>query len=217
MKLIDKLKRFLKRTKGTLNACVLCLRFPFLYPRNRFNDLHYTNWKIKRYLETLQKEAFYYTYENKSTDNPLGTRTVHVTNRWKKYWYHIVRFYHNVILQIVFCIPTYTELDDMPDGWRKAFGIQMCKEISRELIYAYGIRGLFRYRIMQIKEKFGTLRWYDGNSADGVFRVIDKYEDKSYHTCISCGKPAVWLSTGWISPYCNECIGNTDRKTPLKS
>ena len=26
---------------------------------------------------------------------------------------------------------SYTELDDMPDGWRKAFGEQMCEEIKQ--------------------------------------------------------------------------------------
>ena len=28
----------------------------------------------------------------------------------------------------------YTELDSMPEGWRKAFGIQMCEEIKQELL-----------------------------------------------------------------------------------
>ena len=35
--------------------------------------------------------------------------------------------------------------------------------------------------------------------------IINKYEDISYHTCISCGKPAKYLSTGWICPYCEKC------------
>lgn len=52
----------------------------------------------------------------------------------------------------------YTELDSMPDGWRKAFGEQMCEELKNELLkFNY----LDKYRITQIKEKFGTLRWYD--------------------------------------------------------
>ena len=56
---------------------------------------------------------------------------------------------------------SYTELDDMPDGWRKAFGIQMCQEIRDDLIqFDY----LDKYRIVQIKEKFGGLRWYDNGT-----------------------------------------------------
>ena len=53
---------------------------------------------------------------------------------------------------------SYTELDDMPDGWRKAFGEQMCEEIKQELEE----KGLLdQYRISQIKEKYGVLCWYD--------------------------------------------------------
>lgn len=53
---------------------------------------------------------------------------------------------------------SYTELDSMPDGWRKAFGEQMCEDIREELVRA---EYLDQYRITQIKEKYGTLCWYD--------------------------------------------------------
>ena len=53
---------------------------------------------------------------------------------------------------------SYTELDAMPDGWRKAFGEQMCEEIREELVR---VDYLQKYRITQIKEKYETLRWYD--------------------------------------------------------
>ena len=44
-----------------------------------------------------------------------------------------------------------TWLDDMPDGWRKAFGKEMLEEIREELIRCDYLN---EYRIMQIKEKF---------------------------------------------------------------
>ena len=47
---------------------------------------------------------------------------------------------------------SYTELDDLPDGWRIAFGLQMCKEL-KEILVKGG--GLDAYRITQIKEKYG--------------------------------------------------------------
>lgn len=46
----------------------------------------------------------------------------------------------------------YTELDSMPDGWRVAFGEQMCQEIMDELV---ANRMVDDYRITQIKEKYG--------------------------------------------------------------
>lgn len=59
--------------------------------------------------------------------------------------------YENIIQPVCF-IPTYTELDAMPKGWRKCFGIQMCKEIKASLKRS---NYLYKYRIMQIKEKYG--------------------------------------------------------------
>lgn len=54
---------------------------------------------------------------------------------------------------------TWTELDAMPEGWRIRFGEEMVEEISQELRkFDYEDK----YRILQIKEKWGELRWYDG-------------------------------------------------------
>lgn len=96
----------------------------------------------------------------------------------------------------------YTWLDDMPDGWRKAFGEQMCEEIRKALVkHNY----LEKYRISQIKEKFGSLRWYDFGAPSEVFDITEKYERQSRSVCIGCGKPATKVSTGWISPWCDNC------------
>lgn len=98
---------------------------------------------------------------------------------------------------------SYTELDNMPDGWRKAFGEQMCEEIKQEL-EEKGI--LHQYRISQIKEKYGELCWYDFGCTTKILReIIPKYEKLSTHTCIKCGKPATRITLGWISPYCDDC------------
>lgn len=112
---------------------------------------------------------------------------------------------------------SYTELDAMPDGWRKAFGEQMCEEIREELVR---VDYLQKYRITQIKEKYGTLRWYDFGCAERMLReIIPKYEHLSARTCIRCGNSATKVSTGWISPYCNACadnIGQYERFIPIE-
>ena len=97
---------------------------------------------------------------------------------------------------------TYTWLDYMPIGWRIAFGEQMCKEIKEELLKH---NELDSYEIVDIKEKFGGLRWYDNSNLPGLQVIIAKYAVLSEKTCIVCGKPAEWISTGWISPYCDDC------------
>lgn len=97
----------------------------------------------------------------------------------------------------------YTELDSMPDGWRIAFGDQMVEELNQELVKGGFVND---YRITQIKEKYGGLRWYDnGNTKEG-YNIINKYESLSRRTCICCGKPAKYITFGWISPFCEDCI-----------
>lgn len=104
---------------------------------------------------------------------------------------------------------SHTELDAMPEGWRIAFGEQMCEEIREALIKA---NCLDEYRIMQIKEKYGSLCWYDGGAPREVHEIIRKYERLSKRICIHCGKPATKISTGWISPFCDECVENNPYK-----
>lgn len=66
---------------------------------------------------------------------------------------------------------SWTEMDDMPVGWRIAFGDQMLEELREELVkYNY----LDKYFITQIKEKYGTLRWYDNGIPAG--KLSEDYE-----------------------------------------
>ncbi len=97
---------------------------------------------------------------------------------------------------------SWTFLDDIPEGWVKAFGLEMCQEIKNALVEE---DLLDEYKIFQTKEKFGTLRWYDNGVSKKVEDIIWKYERVSANTCCQCGKPATKLSTGWICPYCDEC------------
>ena len=111
---------------------------------------------------------------------------------------------YNIIRCIRDLFPHFTELDAMERGWRKKFGIQICKEIKNALKETGGNQMLMDYRIMQIKEKWGELCWYDAYSPESVQKVIRKYENISSKTCIICGKDATHTSVGWISPFCEK-------------
>ncbi len=106
----------------------------------------------------------------------------------------------------------YTELDDMPIGWRIAFGEQMCQEIMDELV-ANNI--VDNYRIWQIKEKYGELRWYDSGFTKKGFDIIEKYSELSSRTCIKCGKPATRITRGWIMPVCDDCCDDFEHSDPI--
>lgn len=102
---------------------------------------------------------------------------------------------------------TWTELDAMPMGWRKAFGEIMCEEIKEELIKH---NCLDEYLILDIKEKFGQLRWYDNGTPIGcnVSQIIDKYSVLSENICFICGKPDVPMTgtlPSYILPFCKTC------------
>ena len=59
---------------------------------------------------------------------------------------------------------TYTELDNIPRGWRLAFIDSMLEELHKELVkFDY----VDKYEITQIKENFGGLRWYDNGTPLG--------------------------------------------------
>lgn len=96
--------------------------------------------------------------------------------------------------------------EGIPDGWYKAFGEQMIDELHYILD-----KWCFtdRYRIMQIKEKFGMIRWYDNGvpqyMCEEYDEWLDKYERLSEETCIKCGDKATHMTTGWIVPLCDKC------------
>ena len=96
--------------------------------------------------------------------------------------------------------------DEIPVGWVKAFGEQMCDELLEILNKADYVD---EYQIVQIKEKFGGLRWYDNGVPDIVWDEykdwLYKYEELSFKTCIFCGEPATRMTTGWILPVCDYC------------
>lgn len=96
--------------------------------------------------------------------------------------------------------------EDIPTGWHIAFGEKMIKELNKILIQGHYQK---KYTIVQVKEKFGGLRWYDNgvplSMLKDYYAWMHKYEDLSEVTCIYCGQPGTMRQSSWISPYCDEC------------
>lgn len=62
----------------------------------------------------------------------------------------------------------------------------------------------------QIKEKFGTLRYYVGAvpeaACDAVYKAIERAEKASASTCEVCGKArAKLVGSGWVKTLCKPC------------
>ena len=56
--------------------------------------------------------------------------------------------------------------------------------------------------ILQIKEKFGTLRFYYSGGTDRVRTLVGFAESMSACTCEKCGAPGRASSKGWIKTLC---------------
>lgn len=297
--ILSKIKIFLKRIINIPYATYMCIRFPFLYPRNRFTDKHYNNWKLLDLIERLSinnkinfniiciedinnsstflkksetdcifsfKEIHCHNYNLKLEyikDNGIINiifnnsviKTITISqiiksgdvddvmfitktnskniqyyialigqniieysfeeykNYFSKKYFNIeiskftsfkiklLKFIHDYFLQWFFCLTSYTELDAMPIGWKKSFGLQMSKELKKTLI---NNNLLYDFRIMQLKEKWGRMELYCNEYFSEISDIINKYNYISYYTCCICGKPAHFLSKGWVCPYCKS-------------
>ena len=57
----------------------------------------------------------------------------------------------------------------------------------------------------QVKEKFGTLRFYVNEATDYQYELIDRADKLSATTCEVCGAPGkVNTSRSWIKTLCEE-------------
>lgn len=100
------------------------------------------------------------------------------------------------------CFYTYSLLDCMPEGWNKAFGLQMAKEIKHWLKE----HNITDYQVTDVKEKWGRLHWYDNGPTQLYGDVVVKYEIMSSELCVRCGKKVSYVSKGYMLPFCEDCM-----------
>jgi hypothetical protein len=60
-------------------------------------------------------------------------------------------------------------------------------------------------RASQVKEKYGTLRFYMTYETDEMAEIIAAAEHKSGKTCEECGKPGTLRGHGWYYTRCAKC------------
>jgi hypothetical protein len=70
------------------------------------------------------------------------------------------------------------------------------------------------FRVVQIKEKFGGLRFYADNASARMREFIDAAESESFRICEYCGQSANGLTKnkhGWVRTLCDSCKSNKER------
>jgi ribosomal protein L37AE/L43A len=65
---------------------------------------------------------------------------------------------------------------------------------------------------IQVKEKFGGLRFYITSSTNDVHELISLYEHKSFTICEECGQPGMLRTDkGWWRTLCDKCNNHSER------
>jgi hypothetical protein len=105
-----------------------------------------------------------------------------------------------------FLLRTYPELYQQiynfacGDGW-----FLLIEELSAE-IYNECKRSGCTCICSDVKEKYGTLRFYTDASNDKIDKLVDKAEAESAKICEICGCPGHLRGNTWFSTYCDDCM-----------
>jgi hypothetical protein len=92
---------------------------------------------------------------------------------------------------------------EIPNGWEKLF-YQMCDDI-KPILEQNNLMDKFYF--IQVKEKYDELRCYTNDIEPSSIRVIlQKYEYLSKFVCVNCGKPAEFVTFGYIISLCKDCL-----------
>ncbi len=117
-------------------------------------------------------------------------------SKWKNEWQELQQAYPDILDCGISCgIGWYWLLD------------HLCNSIKNYNDYHKKDKDFEPVRASQIKEKFGTLRFYVDNADSAVQGLIHMVEDMSATTCETCGSHdrTKLTDTGWRRVLCYKC------------
>jgi hypothetical protein len=88
------------------------------------------------------------------------------------------------------------------DGW---FDIiwRLCEDLE-PLVVEVELKTGRRFEVLQVKEKFGGLRFYTNLHTDTISERIQAAGLESIHTCEVCGQPGSQTEGAWGRTRCKE-------------
>lgn len=94
------------------------------------------------------------------------------------------------------------------DGW---FNIvwRLCERLEA-LVAQFERESGLEFKVLQVKEKFGGLRFYSSFTDEAISNAIIDAEAESLKTCEECGKPGKPNRGGWIKTLCAKHRSEND-------
>lgn len=109
--------------------------------------------------------------------------------------------------------------DMIPIGWLESFGEFLLEDLDTALKNSYPEGLPEDFRILDIKEKWGSLRVYLTHEPEPVSDVLYRYQYISSFVCMICGAPypfAHMTYDGWVVPLCERCYVGKNNVDPDK-
>jgi hypothetical protein len=99
----------------------------------------------------------------------------------------------------------WTELDDLPEGWKEGFLEDMLTEID-EVLNEYDC--VEDYRVLRAENKMGLFKWdhagYTLDAKEDLDRIVKLYKKVANETCMECGMRAkAYQANGEIVVACD--------------
>jgi len=91
------------------------------------------------------------------------------------------------------------------DGWLDIVW-RLCEDLEPLVAEAESATGQ-PFQVLQVKEKFGGLRFYVNHRTDAILQRIEAAQLESVRTCEMCGRPGSLREGDWIQVVCDEHAG----------
>lgn len=92
------------------------------------------------------------------------------------------------------------------------YAIQSADDAIKRATYRNVPKKVNQVVAAQVKEKFGTLRFYYNGGNEYIRGLTAMAEAISCRTCESCGAPATQTHGGWIKTICQSCQDSQEKR-----